>query len=74
MNKAERAEKKKRLYLQRLKLVGSSDEGIVNHNSFRTTGTPCSCAICSPGLVEEKPKYQKKKRKEKPGFWGEDYY
>ena len=27
-------------------------------NVLKSTGTPCSCAMCSPGKVEEKEKYR----------------
>ncbi len=26
--------------------------------AYKTTGKPCSCAMCSPGKVEEKAKYR----------------
>lgn len=37
--------------------------------SYKTTGKPCSCALCSPGKVEEKAKYRMiKKPSVKGGF------
>jgi len=73
MNKEERNRRKKLLYKRRLKLNGlcENDEfrGIpINHNAYRTTGKPCSCASCSPGKVEEKAKYQDKLNKGKNKF------
>ena len=32
--------------------------GRVNFNCFRSTGKPCSCAICSPGKTGDKAKYR----------------
>lgn len=70
MNKLERRLKGETKYLKRLKdhkidkITSKDGSGItkrgvkVNFNCYRTTGTPCSCANCSPGKVSEKAKYK----------------
>lgn len=70
MNKHERVLKGSYKFKKRLKQLNISDETLkegwgrtkrgvrVNFNSYRTTGTPCSCAFCSPGKVEDKAKYR----------------
>lgn len=35
------------------------------HTVFKSTGTPCSCDMCSPGKVEPKAKYNPKFQKER---------
>lgn len=77
MNKEERNRRKKQLYKRRLKLNGISENPTltdipINHNAYRTTGKPCSCAMCSPGKVEEKAKYQNKLNKGKNKFGGDE--
>lgn len=60
MNKLERKIKGWFKYKKRLKhyrLKGT------NHHIFKSTGTPCSCSICSPGKIEEKAKYRDKLNK-----------
>lgn len=47
MNKARRHELKMLKYKKRLKQLNlKAGEG--RFNCFRTTGKPCSCAVCSP--------------------------
>ena len=70
MNKLERRLKDEFKYQKRLKnhkidkMTQKDGSGItklgikVNFNCYRTTGTPCSCASCSPGKVSEKAKYK----------------
>lgn len=41
-------------YKQRLKKYGIKG----NDYTLKTTGKPCSCAMCSPNKVEEKAKYR----------------
>lgn len=57
MNKQERKEKGLFKYKKRLKNLGIKG----NNYSYKTTGTPCSCAMCSPGKVEQKAKYRLRK-------------
>lgn len=40
-------------YKKRLSLYG-----LESNNKLRTTGKPCSCAMCSPAKVEDKAKYR----------------
>lgn len=61
MNKEERKLKGKTKFKKRLKnycynVVGSLRNRTIN--VLKTTGTPCSCAMCSPGKIEEKAKYR----------------
>jgi hypothetical protein len=44
MNKARRHELKMLKFMRRLKNYGLD----ITHNELRTTGKPCSCALCSP--------------------------
>lgn len=54
MNKLERKTKGDFKYKKRLKNLG-----IVGDNySYKTTGKPCSCAMCSPSKVNDKAKYR----------------
>jgi hypothetical protein len=75
-NKGERQRKKKVIFKRRLKDRGftQNTKGMyicgdayfkLNFNFLKTTSTPCSCSICSPGKVEDKAKYRLNKfRKE----------
>jgi len=80
-NKGERLQKQKTVFKKRLKTRGiTTIDGAIwlygheyfkrnfHHNSLRSTGTPCSCHMCSPGKVEEKAKYRLNK------FRKEDFY
>lgn len=70
MNKHERILKGQAKFKKRLKNYGITQEifkdgwginsrnKLINFNCYRTTGTPCSCAGCSPGKIEEKAKYR----------------
>jgi hypothetical protein len=67
MNKLERKLKGEAKFKKRLKNKGFTKEifekaekkGIkLNVFCYKTTGTPCSCAGCSPGKIEEKAKYK----------------
>lgn len=75
-NKGERNRKQKNVFKKRLKNRGiNTIDGAIwlsgheyfktnfQHNSLRTTGTPCSCPLCSPGKVEDKAKYRLNKFK-----------
>jgi len=59
MNKGFRNRIKQLKYKKRIKNLfrgyGWSDT-VANDNCYKTTGKPCSCAICSP--TEEKKKYK----------------
>lgn len=55
MNKQERKLKGLAKYKKRLKAHRISG---TNSYIYKTTGKPCSCAMCSPGKVEEKAKYR----------------
>ena len=68
MNKLERKRKGYFKFLKRIKVHGFSKSTLSNNNmhnlhAFKTTGTPCSCPICSPGKIEEKAKYREKLQK-----------
>lgn len=54
MNKQERRDKGNFKYLKRLKNLNIKGGNI----SYKTTGKPCSCAMCSPGKIEDKAKYR----------------
>lgn len=62
MNKLKRKKKGYFKYIKRLKNFRLS--GGIHTYIYKTTGTPCSCIICSPGKYEEKAKYRKKLSKE----------
>lgn len=61
MNKQERKLKGFHKFKKRLKNF-TYDVGVnitnASYNALRSTGTPCSCPVCSPGKVEEKAKYR----------------
>lgn len=61
MNKQERKLKGEAKFKKRLQnFTYNVGENITNasYHALRSTGTPCSCPICSPGKVEEKAKYR----------------
>jgi len=59
MNKLERRTKGNFKFKKRLKNL-SIHRKLRNRQycHYKTTGKPCSCAMCSPGRVEEKAKYR----------------
>jgi hypothetical protein len=68
MNKQERKLKGYFKFKKRLKNYQITEErlqkyGLKGLYCYKTTGKPCSCAMCSPGKVEEKPKYRIKHKK-----------
>lgn len=62
MNKQERKLKGNFKYIKRLKNIRLT--GGVHYHVYKTTGTPCSCAMCSPGNA----KINGQKKKEKKEF------
>ena len=59
MDKQER--KLKGLYKFKKRLINMNNCSKIRNRqdyAYKTTGKPCSCAICSPGKVEEKAKYR----------------
>ena len=57
MNKARRAEMDRLKHKKRCKALLLNPK---EHYCYKSQSTPCSCAMCSPGKVEEKAKYQYK--------------
>ena len=49
MNKAYRNQIQKQKFKRRLKMFGMKMTSASDWKCYRTTSTPCSCAICSPG-------------------------
>ena len=49
MNKGLRAQLKKHKFRNRLKRFGFIMKTDRDYKCYRTTSTPCSCALCSPG-------------------------
>lgn len=79
MNKYERILKGKAKFKKRLENNGFTSETfekakkrgiILNVNCYRTTGTPCSCYLCSPGKFKEKSKYKYDKNKHFDSSYG----
>jgi hypothetical protein len=58
MNKAERHRRKMVHYKRRLKNLGIKGEV----HCYRSTGKPCSCALCDPHKAENGPKHSTVKR------------
>lgn len=58
MNKAERHRRKMLKYKKRLKNMGIEGE----QHCYRSTGRPCSCAMCDPHKATSEPKHSTKKR------------
>ena len=61
MNKQERKLKGQAKFKKRLANFThnvSNDIRNATYRALKSTGTPCSCAMCSPGKVEEKAKYR----------------
>lgn len=59
MNKQERKLKGQYKFKKRIR----KGLHVSNLNKYRTTSTPCSCFVCSPGKIEEKAKYRLNKFK-----------
>jgi len=56
-NKNERREKGKHKFKKRIENYGLQNS-LSKHFSLKTTGKPCSCAMCSPSKIGEKAKYK----------------
>lgn len=65
MNKGRRNELRNLRWTRRLNTLGLKRIKERDFICYRDQGKPCSCAMCSPGLVGDKEKYIVKNRKEK---------
>lgn len=58
MNKGRRNELRDLKWKRRLKNLGLKRQSAKDFICYRDQGKPCSCALCSPGRVQEKTKYR----------------